>query len=135
MSRAQRIALTVHIPTLEEFGDRYKQYRNRAAGAGRPLFDLVMRPESFIAAAVMTERLGLPAVVGVAGDCAPVVGRVMESTDKQFVGALVCSLMLANGYAKTGKKRSIPQDGWTKGEVYNRPDGGSGLVLETPDAR
>ena len=40
--------------------------------------------------------------------------------DKQFIGAVVCSLMEANGYEKTGKKRSIPHNAFTKGEVYAR---------------
>jgi hypothetical protein len=135
MSLTERLALTVRIPTVEEFGTRYKQYRSRAEGVGSPLFDLVMRPETFVAAAVVTEKLGLPAVVGIAGDCSAVLGREMESIDKQFVGALICSLMLANGYSKTGKKRAIRQKGWSKGEVYDLPEGGSGLVLKAMSPR
>ena len=49
---------------------------------------------------------------------------------KQFVGAPVCSLMLANGYSKTGRKRAIPQPDCRNGAVRTPPEGGTGLVLE-----
>jgi hypothetical protein len=123
------VKVTVSIPDVDDFGARYKQYRSRAEGAGKKFFDLVMTPKSFIAAAVVTEQLGLPAVAGIAQQCGELASGALESTDKQFVGALVCALMLANGYTKTRKKRAIPEKGWTKGEVYAPPKSGSGLVL------
>jgi hypothetical protein len=125
----------VRVPSIEEFGARYRQYRRRAEGDGRRFFDLVMRPDSFVAAAIVTEKLGLPGVAGIAGDCTALAGGKLEAVDKQFVGALVCSLMLANGYSKTGKKRAIPQPGWSKGEVYELLDSGSGLTSRPATTR
>jgi hypothetical protein len=39
---------------------------------------------------------------------------------KQFIGALVCSLMEANGFMKSNKKKSIPHHAYTKGEFYQQ---------------
>ena len=130
MTISSRVELQVEVPTLADFGARYRQYGSRAAGVGKPLYDLVMCPETFVAAAVVTDRLGLPAVAAIAEEVSSLLGGAMQSIDKQFVGALICSLMLANGYVKTGRKRAIPQKGWSKGEVYALPDGGSGLTFK-----
>lgn len=135
MSHLEKVEVTVIVPDVEDFGARYKQYRSRAEGVGKRFFNLVMTPKSFIASAIVTEQLGLPAVAGVAEECNKLAGGNLDPIDKQFVGALICSLMLANGYSKTGRKRAIPQVGWSKGEVYASPEGGSGFVIREEAVR
>ncbi len=40
------------------------------------------------------------------------------SSGNRLVGAIVCCIVEANGFERTGKKRSIPVDGYSRGEVY-----------------
>jgi len=47
-----------------------------------------------------------------------VIGRELTPFDKQFIGGVVCSLMEANGYQKTGTKRATPNKAFSKGEFY-----------------
>jgi hypothetical protein len=111
----------VNVPSLEEFEDRYPQYGPFARGAGRPMFDAMVKPESFVAARIATEELDLPAVAGVA-TCARRIADAhlikWSSFLKQFIGAVMCSSMEANGFKKTERKRAIPHKDFTKGEVY-----------------
>lgn len=73
--------------------------------------------------AIEATSMGFPAVTGIA-ECAVQefvrAGKEPTDFDKQFIGAVVCSLMEANGYGKTGKKRSIPHKAFTKGKVYEK---------------
>lgn len=115
------ITITVNTPSTDEFSEEYHQYGPFAKGDGNFLFQSIMAPESFIKAKAISD-LGYPAVSGVAELCyIAVKGQsVIQWTPyvKQFIGAVVCSLMEANGYLKTGKKKSIPHPAFTKGEVY-----------------
>lgn len=81
-----------------------------------------MTPESFNNARVATLVFGLPAVAGIAEACWQAVQQQndIEWRDfvKQYIGALVCTLMEANGFEKTGEKRAVPHPKFTKGEVY-----------------
>lgn len=111
----------VKIPSHETFAGRFPQFGTRVQqGDGARLWDFVMRPETFLYARLVTEELELPAVAGIANACRAMMGGRLEDADKQLVGGLVCCLMEENGYAKDNRKRAIPQDGWTKGEVYRR---------------
>lgn len=110
------------IPSREDFGGRFPQYKNYASTEGRVVFDLLMSPASLNSAMVAT-TMGFPAVTGIAESAVQEFvrgGKELTDFDKQFIGAVVCSLMEANGYEKTGKKRSIPHKAFTKGEVYER---------------
>lgn len=106
------------LPEPDDFDARFPQYGPRARSGGSDLFSLVMSPQVAAAGRALSELLGLPAVTAVAALASRHRGERISDTDKQFVGALVCSLMEANGLEKTGTKRSIPVDGWTRGEVY-----------------
>ena len=110
----------VRLPSREEFAQDYPQYGPKVRADGSDLFDLVMRPDSFVRAMVVTEALGLPAVSGIANECAAARRGTIADTGKQLVGALTCALMTRNGFRKKGQKRSIPQRGWSRGEVYER---------------
>lgn len=115
---------TVNIPTVEEFATVYTHYRNLVCDDFKFLFDLIMTPASFVAARVVTDELGLPAVAGIAAQCTTAVhaktGNTPTRQMNQFIGSVVSCLMQANGYAKTGTKRAIPHASFSRGEVYMR---------------
>ena len=111
----------INIPELKEFAVAYPQFAGLARGEGKFLFDIVMKPETFIQAMVLTEY-GMPAVTSVAEVCFNEAKkkRSFEFTGrvKQFIGAMVALLMKANGYNKTGRKKSIIHRAYTRGEFY-----------------
>jgi len=111
----------IHIPEPKDFAETYPQFAGLAGGEGKFLFEIVMKPETFIQAMVLTEY-GMPAVTSVAELCYnearkkrnfQFTGRV-----KQFIGAMIASLMAVNGYNKTGRKKSIIHRAYTRGEYY-----------------
>lgn len=116
--------LPVHIPSADDVAAKYPTYGNLVRNEGKFLFDLIMSPESYVRARVATEDFELPAVAGVAKICF----QTMEAnpTDKkfellkQFIGAVVCVLMEANGFEKTGTKKAVPHHAFTKGEFYRK---------------
>ncbi len=111
----------IHIPEIKEFTARYPQFAGLAKGDGKFLFDIVMKPETFIQAMVLTEY-GMPAVTSVAELCFNEAKKrkAFKFTPrvKQFIGAMVALLMAANGYVKTGRKKSIIHREYTRGEFY-----------------
>jgi hypothetical protein len=113
--------ISANFPAIKEFAKKYPQYGPFAEAGGNFIFKKIMTPTNFIRAKVCTE-LGLPAVTGIANSCYSAVKNRDEVEWKgyvrQFIGAVVCALMEANDYEKTGKKRSVPHHAFTKGEVY-----------------
>jgi len=111
----------ISLPELKEFATAFPQFAGLANGEGRFLFDIVMKPETFIQAMVLTEY-GMPAVTSVAELCYNEAKKIksfkFSARVKQFIGALVASLMAANGYVKTGRKKSIIHRAYTRGEFY-----------------
>ncbi len=118
MSHIRKWSVNVSVPTLDDFVARFPHYRNRAQAENKVFFDLIMSPASFVKASIANDDLALPAVAGVAKDCAAAIAGDLGPTDKQFIGAAVCVLMEKNGYSKTGKKRAIPHKAFSRGEVY-----------------
>jgi hypothetical protein len=118
----QTIEFRVNIPGVEDFAGHYPQYGMLARNDFRFLFELLMSPDAYIRARVATLDLALPAVAGIAEICYQAVqghpGTEWNGLLKQFVGAAICSLMMANGFEKTGTKRAIPHHSFTKGEFY-----------------
>ena len=112
---------TVNLPTIEEFRDRFPQYGNYAENEARFLYDEIISPQSFIYAMAAT-KMDFPAATGIAEECYQLVidkGTIeWRGFTKQFIGAVICKLMEANGYKKTGTKKSVPHPKFTKGEVY-----------------
>lgn len=124
--QVQPFNLLVNLPSVDDFAAHYKQYGQFARGEGHFLYTLLISPASFVRAQVATVDLDLPAVAGVAKLCHQ---AVQAQTDvewsgyvKQFIGAVVCCLMEANGFQKTGVKKAIPYHAFTKGEMYTQPD-------------
>jgi hypothetical protein len=111
----------INIPELKEFAATYPQFAALEKGEGKFLFDIVMKPETFIQAMVLTEY-GMPAVTSVAEVCFNEAkkrrGFNFTGRVKQFIGAMIASLMTANGYNKTGRKKSIIHRAYTRGEFY-----------------
>lgn len=111
----------INIPDLKEFSVRYPQFAGLAKAKGKFLFDIVMKPETFIQAMVLTEY-DMPAVTSVAEVCYNEAkkkkGFQFTGRVKQFIGAMIASLMAANGYQKTGRKKSIIHRAYTRGEFY-----------------
>src|ERR1700722_12485521 len=111
----------VHLPSAEDFLAKYRHYSVVRAGERR-LFDLLMTPETLVAATVVTEVLEMPAVTAVA-DVVTAAYRIrggLTPFRKQLTGAIICALMEANGYRKTDAKKAISRAGWSRGEVYER---------------
>src|SRR5690554_1925267 len=98
----------INIPELKEFNNAYPQFAGVAAGDSRFLFDIVMKPETFIQAMILTEY-GMPAVTSVAELCYNEAkkrkGFKLNARVKQFIGAMIALLMTYNGYEKTGRKK------------------------------
>ena len=111
----------IQIPESKEFAATYPQFAGLATGEEKFLFDIVMKPETFIQAMILTEY-GMPAVTSVAELCYNEArkrkGFQFTSRVKQFIGAMIASLMAANGYNKTGRKKSIIHRAYTRGEFY-----------------
>jgi hypothetical protein len=111
----------INIPEISEFATSYPQFAGLAKGDGKFLYDIVMKPETFIQAMVLTEY-DMPAVTSVAEVCYNEAKRKkgfqFTGRVKQFIGAMIASLMAANGYKKSGRKKSIIHRAYTRGEFY-----------------
>ena len=111
----------INIPEISEFATAYPQFAGLAKGDGKFLYDIVMKPETFIQAMVLTEY-DMPAVTSVAEVCYNEAKRKkgfqFTGRVKQFIGAMIASLMAANGYKKSGRKKSIIHRAYTRGEFY-----------------
>ena len=74
------------------------------------LFEKLMSPKALIMARAATE-MNLPAVQGIADLCNDEFSLAIKKRAKkfisQFVGAVVCLLMEANGYTRSGKKNRL----------------------------
>ena len=119
--KSKKITIAVNLPSTEDFAKGYPQYGPFAKGIGCFIFETIMTPQNFLSAKVCSE-LGFPAVAGVAESCLKAVEKQnvieLDGFLKQFIGAVVCTLMEANSYRKTGKKKAVPHHVFTKGEVY-----------------
>jgi hypothetical protein len=116
--RTEMFRRNVHLPSPSEFIARFPQYSG-VQDAERNLFDLVVTPQNVQRAIVLTDILGLPAVTAVAKEVADQY-QAQENWGfrKQLTGAILCYLMELNGYRKADKKRAVPREGWSRGEVY-----------------
>ncbi len=119
--RTANFRIEISLPGLDDFLGMYPHYA-AAQQAERFLFDAITTPVNFVRAAAITDVLNLPAISAVAdlatSACSAQGG--LNNYRKQMAGAIVCCLMLANGYARTGVKHAISRPGWTRGELYSR---------------
>jgi hypothetical protein len=114
-------SITANIPDSDEFAGMYPQYGNMAQNNYRALFNQLMSAESYLKGHFATQ-LGLPAISGVTAIIKPYLDQEPDDRQKglikQYAGAVMCSLMLANEYEKTGTKRAVGFEGFNKGEFY-----------------
>ena len=72
--------------------------------------------------AISASQIGVVAVAGVADDVVRFwkesKGTVPSNYTKQFVGAIICTIMLCNNFRKSGKKKSVGHTAFSKGELY-----------------
>jgi len=117
--------MSVNIPTLEEFVGRYPSREKSAENEYKVIYDLIMTPESFYKMKSTTEQ-SLTAVEGIADDCYRAVEEheIIEWNNelerkklKQFIGSVVCSLMLANGFEPSGSKL-VQHHAFTNAKFY-----------------
>lgn len=119
------VSYEVNIPSEDIFKNKYKIYSGKTLIELRRLYDFLFDPNLFVKAYVATNDLNLPAVAGIANDVynfAKTNNIKWENRTKQFIGAVVCTLMEENGYRKTGIKKAIPHHAFTRGEVYKLID-------------
>jgi len=109
------------VPDFADFEKAYPTFSIIAKKEGKFLFNLVMKPETFIQAMVLTEY-GMPAVTSVAEICYSEAKKrknfLFSGRIKQYIGAMIALLMTSNGYNKTGIKKSIFHKNYTRGEFY-----------------
>jgi hypothetical protein len=114
--------LSVNLPSVEEFAERFPQYGGYAKDKGKFLFKRIVTSDCYNNARVATLVFKLPAVAGIAEICYQTVSEdaTIEWSGfvKQFIGAVVCKLMEDNGFEKTDTKKSVPHPKFTKGEFY-----------------
>ena len=119
---AKNISMYFYIPSVDEFAEQFPQYGKFAKGDGLELFKKIACTETMIFMQVVTIALDLPAVAGVAKNCFVfvMIGKKLEWTNfvKQFIGAVVCTMMEANGFEKTGKRKAVPLKMMTKGVMF-----------------
>jgi hypothetical protein len=119
--KKQMYSKDILIPDLKDFEKAYPTFSMIAKGKGKFLFNLVMQPETFIQAMILTEY-GMPAVNSIAEICYNEAkkrkGFIFSGRIKQYIGAMIALLMTSNGYKKTGIKKSIFHKNYTRGEFY-----------------
>jgi hypothetical protein len=111
----------VTLWNTDEFLNKYPRFKGILDGEGKQLFDEIMKPEIFINASVLADK-GYPSVLAVAEQSKTIIAayEALGSANlcKQFIGSVICVLMEANGYKKTGKKKSVPHESFSTGECY-----------------
>lgn len=107
--------MKVNVPSLADVGARFPQYAAIVQADGRPLYDLLTKPVNIVRL-LLSAADGAAAVSGIAEIARDAASEL--SSGNRLVGALACCIAEANGFKKTGRKRSIPADGYSRGEVY-----------------
>jgi len=118
-----------HPADVESFAKTHTSQYNELRAHPFNFIDFVNSEESFTNMRVVTDALELPAIAGIVKYCAePILQtqpNVKRSSLKRSIGALVCLVMEANGYAKTGIQRAVPPVAgrvFHSAEVYQRAD-------------
>jgi hypothetical protein len=117
----KKVEVIVTLLTIDNFLEKYPRFTSFAKGDGKVLFDAIMQENVFIDTSVIANH-GYPSVLGVANQCEEIISKSekleADSFTKQFIGSVVCALMEANGYKKTGNKKSVPHNLFSTGEFY-----------------
>lgn len=118
-----KIEIVVTLVDVNDFIKKYPRFSTFVNNEGNVLFDAIVTPGVFVDASVLA-NYGYPSVLSVAQQCQEIIekteGLDANSFTKQFIGSVICSLMEANGYKKTGTKKSVPHKLFTTGEFYEQ---------------
>ncbi|WP_296254346.1 MULTISPECIES: hypothetical protein [unclassified Pseudomonas] len=114
---------------MELFAKTHPAQFNELQAHSFNFIDFVNSEESFTNMRVVTDALELPAIAGIVKACAEAILTTSPNqkrlTLKRSIGTLVCAVMEANGYAKTGIQRAVPpvpERIFHAAEVYRRAD-------------
>ena len=121
--KKEGVEMSVMLVSIKEFLEKYPRFRTLMNNGGEELFNIIVKKEVFIDVSILT-KYGYPSVLGVAEECQMIIEKSnqlkADGLTKQFIGAVVCVLMEANGYKKTGVKKSVPHSFFSVGEFYER---------------
>ncbi len=121
--KQQKFVFSANIPEEKDFLAKYQTFNNLIKTNDAILvFKLIMTPENLLRCQIATE-FGMPAVTAIAEECRVALKNQKKILKndlqlKQFIGAVVCVLMEANGYKKSNNKKRIPHESFTRGEFY-----------------
>jgi hypothetical protein len=95
---------------------------------GKLLLAIITDPIMVLSMMIVSDELKLPAVsiiAGVCHDALKAIGKELDDNTKRFIGALVCSVLEANGYQKKVRdnrydKRAVSHPAFTIAQVYER---------------
>jgi hypothetical protein len=99
------------VVRIEDFKKKYRHFGPLVMGAAAPLYTAINNEESFRKLVWATEDLDLPAIAGIVKLCAEIILAAppeLHDQLKKCAGAIVCAVMEANGYQKTGVKKAVP---------------------------
>ena len=99
------------VVDIEDFKKKYRHFGPLVMGAAALLFAAINTEESFRKMVWATEDMDLPAIAGIVKICAEIIlaaPEEMRDQMKKCAGAIVCAVMEANGYVKTGVKKAVP---------------------------
>ncbi len=126
--KQEAFTLAYHRPDKEDFVAHFSHHSKLVEEDGALLWEELTKPEAYLRALVATRDLELPAVAGIAKLAKSVVVQQygpIEQLDKkfwdrmkQYIGCVMYSVMVANGYKKSGRKRSVPEEFFNKAELY-----------------
>lgn len=94
-----------------QFSQTHPSFASTIDGMPFDSWGALNTPEAFTKMKVATEDLELPALAGILKSVSQyILGAPAEKQDaiKRAYGALVCVIMEANGYRKTGIKKAVP---------------------------
>jgi hypothetical protein len=114
---------------IETFAKTHPAQYNELRAHQFNFIEFVNSEEAFTNMRVVTDALELPAIAGIVKVCGEAILNTEPNkkrlTLKRSIGTLVCAVMEANGYAKTGIQRAvppIPERIFLAAEVYQRAD-------------
>lgn len=115
----------------KDFKTKYTAHIKRFNSVeGKLLLAIITDPVMILSMMIVSDELKLPAVSVIAGVCSDAlkaIGKELNDNTKRFIGALVCSVLEANGYQKkvrdkdnSYEKRAVSHSDFTVAQVYER---------------
>lgn len=121
--RTVQFVKDVRIPDGHEFAAKYNKYTTlQNSQLGNDIYAAMTESDSVIAM-MIASNLKLTAVDAIAEKVSQVVKRhgkdlKKEASVKQFIGALACSIMEANGYTIDRQQQNVKHPNFTVAKTY-----------------